>query len=192
VATRELNDLLMFMQSTAQGAQQKIDEMQLQKLHSVINAGQDGQPDSLSLECQLPTADGGQKKHEFLRVSLSSLCASESIQIKEIALEFGCDVKKEKHKRAESENRYVITHRGKECAEKEHCHDFKLISEIESDFQTQVSIDTLPLEDYLLDLDEASNRAQKQPRIKIHLFRGLLFLLFLILTDFALLFFTNT
>jgi len=192
VATRELNDLLMYMQSTAQGAQQKIDEMQLQKLHSVINAGQHGQPDSLSLECQLPTTDGGQKKYEFLRVSLTSLCASESLQIKEISLEFACDVKKEKPKRSDFVSRYVITHRGKECAEKEHCHDFKVASGIDSDFQAQASIDTLPLEDYLLELDETSNRAQKQPSIKNHLFRGLLFLLFLILTDFALLFFTNT
>lgn len=188
MAIRELNDLLMFMQNIAQDAQQKIDDAQLQKLHSVINTGQDGQPDSLSLECLLPTTDGGQKKHEFLRVSLASLCASESIQIKEISLAFACDIKKLKHKNSDAGNRYAITHRGRQNVKEEHFHNFKVTSEIASDYQAQASIDATSLEDYLLELDETSKRAPKQLGFKNRLFRSLLFLLFIFLTDLALLF----
>jgi len=191
VATRDLNDLLTLLHNTARSTQKKVDEMQLEKLHSVINANQNGQPESLTLECQLPSGDGGKRTHEFLRVPLASLYSSESLKIQEISVEFACDVKKTKHKRSDSQDKYVITPLADMCEEKEYCRTFKIITREESDFTTETTIDSLPIDDYLDRLDEKSATETKWDSFKNKISGRLLLLLFLLLIDLAFLFFVN-
>ena len=191
MASTELNDLLRLLQNTAAGTQKKIDEMQSDRLSSVINADQNGQPDSLTLECKLPSGDGKDRTYEMLRIPLASLYSSEDLKIKEISIEFDCDVRKVKHEHSDHYDAFVITPlneaMGDKCKDNSNCHTFKITSREDNGFLAESIIDDSSIEKYLdcLDAEDLTDKSHHDATNNVT--RRLIFLLILLLIDLMLL-----
>jgi hypothetical protein len=191
MTTNGLDELLKSIQLTADNAQKKMEERQSDRLRSIINVDQNGQPESLTWECRLPSGDGGKRTHEILRLPWALLYPAESMGIKELSIEFDCDIKKVKQTSTSSQPEYMITPMGHKRSDKKYGHNLKLVAQAINDFVPESTIDELPIDDFLDRLDEFSSDRKKWYSLKNISIRRFFFLLILIIIDITIMLFTN-
>lgn len=191
MTTNGLQELYQSLQLTASNAQQKLNEQQTNRLRSVINVDQKGQPEFISWECSLPTGDGTTRNHQMLRLPLVSLYPAESLKITELSLEFGCKIKEQKPTENKPHAKYKITplsHR----SDNNKSHTIKLIARDTNDYMPQSTIDGMPTSEYLDYFSHQQSLIKKKKHLFVHrAVRGILFLLILIMTDLALIYFSK-
>lgn len=191
MTTNGLDELLKSIHSTADNVQKKMEEQQTDRLRSIINADKNGQPEFLTWECRLPSGDGGKRTYEILRLPWASLYPAESMGIKELSIEFDCDIKEVKRKITSSQPEYMITPVSHKRSDKKHGHKLKLVAQSINDFIPESTIDELPINDFLNRLDEQPPNQEKWYHLKNNTIKRIFCLFILIIIDLTIMLFTN-
>jgi len=134
------------LQSSLSNAQKKLETRQAEYLQSLININDEGSPEYISWYCELPAGDGSVKNQELLRMPLVSLFPSESIEISELSIDFNCAIKREKKKTETDVSHYRVTQLERTKAKQ---NLFKINLSIENDYQPEVTINDVPVDNYL-------------------------------------------
>lgn len=190
MAANGLQDLYQSLQLTASNAQQKLNAQQTNRLRSIINLDQEGQPEFISWQCQLPAGDGGVRTHEMLRLPLASLYPTEGMEITELSLEFGCKIKEQKQRKKEPKTQYKITTIS-HVPDNNKNHTFKLIAQETNDYVPQSTIDGMPTCDYLEHVSQQNLKNKKRHLLGNRMSRRIFLLFFLMMADLALIFFSS-
>jgi hypothetical protein len=161
-----LDEMANILQLTARKVQAKLDEKQTDRLRKLISIGEDGQPEALSWECRLPSGDGGERTYNILRLPWASLNPPQRMVIKELSLEFACDVKKSKSRASNAPEEYRIIPTGSIPTDKAHAHNFKLVASADNDYLPELTINEQTIEEFLDDFDEQLVE-KKRRRLKI-------------------------
>ncbi len=175
-----LDEFVKSLQSTADKTQKTLDEHQAAGLRKVVNLDQNGQPEFLTLECRLPSGDGGKRTYEMLRMPWASLYPPESMGVTELSVEFNCDIKKARPGSQNSQPKYTLTPTKQKQADKKQGHEFKVHIKATNDFASETTIDKLPLDDFLDRLDGSAPDKEKWYSLETNN-RKLIFLLFILL-----------
>jgi len=191
MTTNGLDELLKSIHSAADNAQKKMEEQQSDRLRSIINADQNGQPEFLTWECRLPSGDGGKRTHEILRLPWASLYPTESMGIKELSIEFDCNINEVKRKATNSQPEYMITPVSHKRSDKKHEHKLKLVAQSINDFIPESTIDELPINDFLNRLDDQPSNQEKWYHLKNNTIKRIFCLFILIIIDLTIMLFTN-
>jgi hypothetical protein len=114
---RDLDTLMQGVQSSASEAQRRLDRRQERLLKQLIDIGRDGEPESLSWVCRLPSGTGGQRAVEMLRLPWASLRSAEAMRIARLSVSLDCRVDQSKTQPdAEPEVRLRLVSRAKKNA----------------------------------------------------------------------------
>jgi len=191
MTTNTLDQLIKSFQLTASNAHDKIEQRQYDRLRSVINADQNGEPEFITWECKLPSGDGGERRYEILRVPWASLYPPEGVEITEVSMEFGCDIKNLKRKKTGSQAEYLITPVSHKRAKNNEGHTLKLVARTSNEFIPESTIDEQPIGDYLDRLDALSSNEKKWYSPESKITRLIYLLLLLLIIGFTIIFFTK-
>ena len=191
MTTNGLDELLKSIQLTADNAQNKMEERHSDRLRKIINADKNGQPEFLTWECRLPSGDGSKRSYEILRLPWACLYPTESMGIKELSLEFDCDIKKVKRTSTSSQAEYMITPVSHKRSDKKHGHKLKLVTQSINDFIPESTIDELPIDDFLDRLEDQSANKKQWYSLKNNNTRRVFFLFILIIIDLTIMLFSN-
>jgi hypothetical protein len=92
----DLDTLMQGIQSSVSEAQRRLDRRQERLLKQLIDIGRDGEPESLSWVCRLPSGTGGQSDVEMLRLPWASLRSAEAVRIGCLSVSLDCRVDQSK------------------------------------------------------------------------------------------------
>lgn len=149
-ATNTLEDLVKSMQITGDKAQKALDRCEIGVLSRVIDVDEEGRPAFVVWECSLPSGDGGERRHEMLRLPWDSFYESENV-IAELSVEIDCEIREKLPTARDSETHYTLRpgKRGLTCRFGKQQHKFKLSLEADKDYVAEATVDGIPLDEFL-------------------------------------------
>lgn len=152
--TNRLDEIANSLQQIARKVQARLDEKQTEKLRKLIQVGKDGQPESLCWECRLPSGDGGEHNFSILRIPWASLNPPQHSLIKELSIEFPCDVKKTKSHAPDEQQEYMIVPTGNTPSDKHNEQYLKLVVKANNDYIPELTINDQTIDEFLDNFDQ--------------------------------------
>lgn len=172
MTTCRLDEVGQALAAALERGQAQINRNQLRRLNATITVDRQGRPEFLAWECRVPTGDGGERPFALLRLPWASLCHTETLQLSELSIELDCAVSAAPGEAGQQAVLQAVPVMKRPAAPGK-THRVKLSARPLASHAV-VSIDDLPVENFLRAQDLAGQTSKEEAGLRRFLLGALL------------------